>query len=223
MRRSLAEDISSEEPRGGTDAKIVIVKRALALAVAVVIAGGCNPKPPDPEDYVARMTQGRQQRDIQLQQEAEPVPANLKSTLLPLVYFAIDESYSVPAALKTLEKFEPVDLVTSTGSVDKYERVGHLEFTLKGQPLRLTAYVPAGQPVTRLFVPFSDATSGEETYTTGRYLDLDRTGSGIYQIDFNLSYNPYCYFSTKYICPLPTNENRLPIRIEAGERVKVKS
>ena len=204
-------------------ARIKIVKRALGLAVAIAIAGGCNPKPPDPEDYVARMTLDRQQKDVQLQEEAEPVPANLKSSLLPLVYFPIDESYSVPAALKTLEKFEPVDLVTSTGSVDKYERVGHLEFTLKGQPLRLTAYVPAGQQVTRLFVPFSDATSGEDTYTTGRYLDLDRTGSGLYQIDFNLAYNPYCYFSTKYICPLPTNENRLPIRIEAGERVKVKT
>jgi uncharacterized protein (DUF1684 family) len=201
----------------------MIVTRLLALAAVAVIAGGCNPKPPDPEDYLERMTLARQQRDIQLQEEAEPVPANLKSTLLPLVYFPIDETYSVPAALKTLANFEPVDLVTSTGSVDKYERVGHLEFTLKGQPLRLTAYVPAGAPVTRLFVPFSDATSGEETYTTGRYLDLDRTGSGIYQIDFNLAYNPYCYFSTKYICPLPTTENRLPVRIEAGERVKVKS
>lgn len=197
--------------------------RLLALAVTLFAAAACNnPRPPDPEDYVERLTQARQQKDVQLKEDKEPVPADLKGKLLPLEYFAIDETYSVPAGLKTLERFEPVDLVTSTGSIDKYERVGHLEFTLRGQPLKLTAYVPAGQPVTRLFVPFSDQTSGQETYTTGRYLDLDRTGSGLYQIDFNLSYNPYCYFSTRYICPLPTQENRLPVRIEAGERVKVK-
>ena len=200
------------------------MRRVLFGVVLGLSAAACNPpKPPAPEDYAERLTQARQQKDVQLKQDAEPVPADLKDELLPLVYYAVDESYSVPAGLKTLEKFEPVDLVTSTGSIDKYERVGHLEFTLKGQPLKLTAYVPAGQPVSRLFVPFSDGTSGQETYTTGRYLDLDRTGSGIYQIDFNLAYNPYCYFSTKYICPLPTTENRLPVRIEAGERVKVKS
>jgi hypothetical protein len=198
------------------------VKGGLLVGLlASLFAAGCNnPKPPDPEDYVERVSLARQQKDIQLQEEAEPVPAELKSKLLPLEYFPINESYSVPAALKTLEKFEPVELVTSTGTYDKYERVGHLEFTLKGQPLKLTAYVPAGQPVTRLFVPFSDETTGEETYNTGRYLDLDRTGSGIYQIDFNLAYNPYCYFSPSYICPLPTEENRLPVRIEAGEKVK---
>jgi len=199
------------------------MRRVLFGLLLGLAAAACNPpKPPAPEDYADRLTQERQQKDVQLKKDAEPVPAELKDKLLPLVYYPIDEGYSVPAGLKTLEKFEPVDLVTSTGSVDKYDRVGHLEFTLKGQPLKLTAYVPAGQPVTRLFVPFSDQTSGQETYTTGRYLDLDRTGSGIYQIDFNLAYNPYCYFSTKYICPLPTQENRLRIRVEAGERVKAK-
>ncbi len=194
------------------------------VLLAVIAAAGCNPPAPDPVDYVARLTLARQQRDTWMKQDREsPVPEDLKGTLVPLEYFPIDETHSVPAALKSFQKFEPVDLVTSTGSIEKYERVGHLEFVLKGQPLKLTAYVPAGQPVTRLFVPFSDLTSGEETYTTGRYLDLDRTGSGLYQIDFNLAYNPYCYFSIKYVCPVPTKENRLPVRVEAGERVKVKT
>src|SRR5262245_7677957 len=94
------------------------------LLIATLFAVACNnPKPPAPEDYVERLTVARQDKDIQLQQDAEPVPAELKPKLLPLEYFPINESFSVPAGLKTLEKFEPVDLVTSTGSIDKYERV----------------------------------------------------------------------------------------------------
>jgi uncharacterized protein (DUF1684 family) len=193
---------------------------AAALLCLAAAAAACNPRPPDAEDYVARITAARAEKDQQFQREREPVPADLKGKLLPLEYFPINEGYAVPAVLKRFETFETVDLVTSTGSIDKYDRVGHLEFVLNGQQLRLTAYVATGQPVTRLFVPFSDLTSGEQTYQTGRYLDLDRTGTGLYLIDFNLAYNPYCYFSPTYICPLPTQENRLPVRIEAGERVK---
>ena len=64
---------------------------------------------------------------------------------------------------------------TSTGKIRKHQRVGVLEFTLKGQPLTLGAFVEAGADVNRLFVPFSDMTSGTETYAAGRYLELDRT------------------------------------------------
>jgi uncharacterized protein (DUF1684 family) len=169
---------------------------------------------------VAQIAAARLAKDEQFLRDKEPVPEAVKSKLIPLEYFPIDERFSVPAALKLLPRFEPVELVTSTGSIDKYDRVGHLEFVVGGQQLRLAAYVPAGQNVDRLFVPFSDQTSGNETYTTGRYLDLDRTPTGLYQVDFNLAYNPYCYFSPSYICPVPTEENRLPVRIEAGEKVK---
>ena len=68
---------------------------------------------------------------------------------------------------------------TSQGKIRKHQRVGVLEFTLKGQPLTLGAFVEAGAGLDRLFVPFSDMTSGMETYPAGRYLELDRTSSGV--------------------------------------------
>ena len=67
---------------------------------------------------------------------------------------------------------------TSTGQQRKMRRVGTLEFTLKGQPMKLTAFVEVGARLNRLFVPFSDLTSGTETYPAGRYIDLDRTATG---------------------------------------------
>ena len=108
---------------------------------------------------------------------------------------------------------------TSTGKIRKQQRVGVLEFTLKGQPLTLGAFVEAGADINRLFVPFSDMTSGTETYAAGRYLELDRTASGVYTVDFNKAYNPYCYYNADFDCPYPPRESRLPLPIRAGERL----
>jgi uncharacterized protein len=93
---------------------------------------------------------------------------------------------------------------------------------VKGQPLTLGAFVEAGaRSFDRLFVPFTDLTSGTETYPAGRYLDLDRTRTGIYIIDFNRAYNPYCYYNPTYDCPYPPRGNRLTVPIRAGEKLAV--
>ena len=66
----------------------------------------------------------------------------------------------------------------------------------------------------------SDLTSGTETYAAGRYMDLDRNATGIYELDFNRAYHPYCYYNLTYECPIPPPENRLKVPIRAGERIK---
>jgi uncharacterized protein (DUF1684 family) len=71
-------------------------------------------------------------------------------------------------------------------------------------------------------VPFRDETSRSETYPGGRYLDLDPTPTGLYEVDFNLAYHPYCYFNSGFECPFPPPENRLPIAVEAGEKLSDK-
>jgi uncharacterized protein (DUF1684 family) len=70
-----------------------------------------------------------------------------------------------------------------------------------------------------LFIIFKDLTSGKETYAAARYLYAkppDKSGRTI--VDFNKSYNPPCVFTHFATCPLPPPQNRLPIRIEAGEK-----
>ena len=66
-------------------------------------------------------------------------------------------------------------------------------------------------------MPFSDLTSGTETYAAGRFIDLNRNATGIYELDFNRAYIPYCYYNPTYECPYPPPENRLKIPIRAGE------
>ena len=63
-------------------------------------------------------------------------------------------------------------------------------------------------------------TNGTETYTAGRYLDLDRTATNLYDLDFNRAYHPYCYYNPQYDCPYPPRENRLAVPIRAGERMR---
>ena len=98
-------------------------------------------------------------------------------------------------------------------------RAGTFTFERDGEPRRLTAYVLDGGDPDSLFVPFLDTTSGHETYGAGRYLDLEPEDDGTYALDFNLAYHPYCVYADHYSCPLTPAENRLPIRIEAGERL----
>ena len=121
-----------------------------------------------------------------------------------------------------------VTMPTSTGKQRDYRQVGALEFNLKGQALSLVAFVEvptAGGAVDsgRLFVPFRDLTNGAETYPAGRYLDLDTTPTGLYDLDFNKAYNPYCAYNDEDDCPYPPAANRLKIPIRAGEKAFKKS
>lgn len=193
----------------------------LALLGAVAAAGCGGGTLSEDETYTQEILAARADKDENLRNASDsPIPKDQRDHFLPLSYFALDPAYAVPASLTPATERIVIEMPTSTGQVRKEERVGTLQFTLKGQQLSLGAFVESGSPdVNRLFVPFTDLTSGTETYPAGRYLDLDRTPTGIYIIDFNKAYHPYCYFSALFDCPYPPSDNRLPIPVRAGERL----
>jgi uncharacterized protein (DUF1684 family) len=109
-----------------------------------------------------------------------------------------------------------VTMQTSTGSVREYVKYGQFSFAVNGEIATLQVYQdPDGE---YFFLPFVDATAPEETYGAGRYLDLEQNADGTFTIDFNHAYNPYCVYNDKWSCPIPPQENRLAVRIEAGEK-----
>lgn len=196
--------------------------RALPLGVAFALLSttmACTSPPPP--SYEESVQAARQAKDETFRTAADsPVPAERRSALLPLRYFPPDPSYRAAGQLRPSEgRGAPLNMPTSAGKTRAMVRVGVLEFNLKGKPLTLGAFVEEGSSdVDHLFVPFTDLTTGTETYPGGRYLDLTRTPTGIYEIDFNLAYNPYCYYNPTYDCPYPPAENRLPLPVRAGEK-----
>jgi uncharacterized protein (DUF1684 family) len=148
-----------------------------------------------------------------------PIPPDERANFKGLDYFLPDEIYRVSAKLERFDSPKHIVMATSTGTRQTYLRYGAFTFEIKGQRLKLIVYKSAEDPYARsLFLPFSDETSSHETYASGRYLDLEEQGGDDYELDFNMAYNPYCAYSEDYTCPIPPVENRLPVKILAGEK-----
>jgi uncharacterized protein (DUF1684 family) len=132
------------------------------------------------------------------------------------------EPPTVAASLGGLAMLLPI----STGGAESLERIGHVRVRFPAGERELGVYWMSGY-AGGLFLPFRDATNGTETYGAGRYL-LDAAKSadlgagrapGSVVLDFNFAFQPSCAFDPEWACPLAPPENRLDIRVEAGERI----
>lgn len=128
-----------------------------------------------------------------------------------LHWFPIHQSARVTAAWVN----EPAGMRIPNilGQTDDEKSPGYAKFQWAGHELRLRPIEEDG----RLFFIFRDLTSGKETYPAGRFLYADMPAGGHVILDFNKAYNPPCAFTPFATCPLPPPENRLQVRIEAGE------
>jgi uncharacterized protein len=212
----LAAESLLRSTAGGAVKTLHTTRLLIVLLVAVTAACTTHERP-----YTEDIGAWQADRDLFMRLSPEsPVPEAQRAKFPPLSYFPVNEEYRVPADLRVISSNQVLEMPTSTGQVRKMRRVGTLAFTLKGQPATLTAFVDATEnDMRRLFVPFGDLTNGSETYQGGRYLDLDRTATGLYDLDFNRAYHPFCLYNSSYDCPVPPRENRLAIPIRAGERL----
>jgi uncharacterized protein len=176
--------------------------------------------------YADAIDQYRADKDDYFRSGAgSPVPPAERATFPGIPYFPVDETMIVDGlALEPYEGNEPVnfEIPTTDGRLRRAERAGEFRFRLLDADHRLTAYRMAGgdgQLHESLFLPFLDGTTGKESYGAGRYLDLEPEEDGTWTIDFNVAYHPSCVYDPRFSCPLTPAENRLAIRIEAGERL----
>ena len=201
-----------------------IVFTALATLISA-LGAGCTSGPGAPvnQSQVTSVLQWRADKDAMFKtSDDSPLLPEARASFTGLSYWPIDTAYRVPAGLTQERSGSPViiELQTSTNTKRRMQKVGTLGFTLKQQTLQLTAFVDLDtNDVNRLFVPFGDLTNNKDTYGGGRYIELDRTPTGLYDLDFNRAYHPFCVYNPSYICPVPPRENRLQVSIPAGERL----
>jgi hypothetical protein len=132
-----------------------------------------------------------------------------------LDYFPVNETFRVTAQWVA----EPRDLpiLNVLGQTQPQPSPGYAVFHIHGHEYRLRPYIeePGAK---QLFYVFKDQTAGKETYGAGRFFYTDFPHDGKVVVDFNKAYNPPCVFTPYATCPLPPAENRLAVRIEAGEK-----
>lgn len=142
-----------------------------------------------------------------------PLADDQRRAFRGLNYYPENASLRFELLLERSPKPQPVVLATSTGDERDYMHVGQIRFDVNGQEAVLQVY----EDDYGFFLPFLDATAPDETYGAGRYLEPHELRPDTLHVDFNLAYNPYCAYNERWSCPLPPGENRLKVRIEAGE------
>lgn len=138
-----------------------------------------------------------------------------------LEFFPIDLKYSIEATFTKNEFPIPFEMETTTDRKPMYQKYGTLYFTLDGVSCELPVYQRVAEDIpekykNHIFVPFTDLTTGNESYAGGRYVDLELPFDETVRIDFNTAYNPYCAYNKKYSCAIPPKENDLKVAIRAG-------
>lgn len=145
-----------------------------------------------------------------------PIPLPLRDGFDGLRYYPDDPAMAFHVPLEPDPEHLEVVMPTSSGSERLYERIGWVSLPIDGGPLKLAVFAPPGLPPEQLFVPFRDATSGTETYGSGRYIEADFDGEFV-RLDLNMAYNPNCAYGEGWNCPVPPRENWLPVPVRAGE------
>jgi uncharacterized protein (DUF1684 family) len=172
---------------------------------------------------MSQLTELRQEIDQFMKFHPQsPLEPEQREVFEGLDYFDYNEQLVLEVDVDLLPEDEPtVTMQTSTGDSQDYRRWATFSFEIGGQEASLTIYSdPLGQ---EFFMPFRDATNGNETYGAGRYMDdhrpgFHRIGRDRFAVDFNYAYNPYCAYSPYFSCPLPPRENWLEVPIRAGEK-----
>ena len=141
-----------------------------------------------------------------------------------LDFFPVDSSYIIIASIEKTPETPFLGMATNTEEKSYYRKFGILTFTLKEKEIQLTLYESLEEsenPVFKdyLFLPFTDETSGSDSYGGGRYMDVFKSKintNGTLELNFNNTYNPYCAYNDDYSCPLTPRDNHLSMEILAG-------
>lgn len=153
--------------------------------------------------------------------EESPLKEKDRKKFKTLDFFPVDLKYCVTARLVKATDEKPFTMPTTGTRKPLYIKYGELSFKIDGKDYKLNVYrnlelAKMEKYKKYLFLPFTDLTSGVDSYGGGRYIDLEIPDGDSITIDFNKAYNPYCAYNEGYSCPIPPQANDLKVEIRAG-------
>jgi uncharacterized protein (DUF1684 family) len=140
----------------------------------------------------------------------------LRKTFTGMKWYPVDPAYRVEGTYEPYATPKQVQVPNLLGDVDRMTSPGHVRFTLKGKTANMAVITENDH---ELWFIFRDLTSGDTTYPAARFLYTSLPKDGKVVLDFNRAENPPCAFNPYATCPLPPPENRLQVRVEAGEKI----
>jgi uncharacterized protein (DUF1684 family) len=194
-----------------------IITLAVAVAVITIIISIWinNAK----RSHSQMVTDWRDQKDAYFKTNDES-PILDRENFTGLNYFDPSIEFRTEAKLTLLNDSVPISMLRTDGKKEKYIKYAIAVFQLKKKEYQLTLFKSFNNPKNDhvVFVPFTDKTTGELTYKSGRYMDIEIKKDKPTIIDFNYAYNPFCAYNPRFSCPIPPISNFLDVEILAGEK-----
>ncbi len=206
--------------------KKTFLNHVLALAlnlVLVLLISSCGKNySSEHKKYITKIEKQRFDKDNEMRNDPTS-PFNYKGKIKfnNLKYFDVDPDFVFRSKLF---EFSPKDTVTifgTKGEPRQVVRYGYVLFNYNYKQYKINVYEGKTRDDQIYYsIWFTDKTTNDESYGVGRYIDFEKQPDPnyIYEVDFNLAYNPYCAYSSNYSCAIPTKEDYIPLAITAGEK-----
>jgi len=199
------------------------MKSNLVLLLLVLFLVSCGKQyTPEQQKYIASIEQQRKEKDKSMKNDADsPFNQEPKQHFEPLKYYKVDPDFVFKSKLTEFETKDTISIYGTKGEERKVIRFGYVSISFQNKNYKMNVYNGTSRSGEKYYtIWFTDKTTGEETYGVGRYLDFELSADKnfLYTIDFNFAYNPYCAYSPKYSCAVPTKDDYLDIEVKAGEK-----
>jgi uncharacterized protein (DUF1684 family) len=199
------------------------MKSKIVLLSLVLFLVSCGKQyTPEQQKYIASIEQQRKEKDDSMKNDADsPFNQEPKQHFEPLKYYKVDPDFVFKSKSTEYEIKDTISIYGTKGEERKVVRFGYVSISFQNKNYKMNVYNGTSRSGENYYsIWFTDKTTGEETYGVGRYLDfeLNADKNFLYTIDFNLAYSPYCSYSPKYSCAVPTKDDYLDIEVKAGEK-----
>ena len=199
------------------------VFRFIRVLFLVLVVYSCGKSyTPEQKEYIAKVEKERTEKNEWMKNDKSS-PFNFKGKLEfhDLKYFDVDPDFVFKSKLYEYNPKDTVTIYGTKGEPRKVVRYGYVIFKKDSNNLKINVYEGhTSTGYTYYSIWFTDKTTNNESYGVGRYIDFEKQADPnyIYDVDFNLAYNPYCAYSPDYSCAIPTKEDYIPLAITAGEK-----